>query len=279
MSGRYAARTTHIAYATSDLAQAARLAERYSQRAGLRAFRLYGPHSPVARDLAERHPEIMAERRGAGYWLWKPAIIADALRASRPGDLVLYTDVAMTLVGDPEPLLALADEHPIVLFEMGGPVPQRLWTKRDCFVSMDADTPAFWENAQLVSGFQLYRAGPEAEAFVAEMARAFPYRERLTDDPNRLGLPNFDGFIEHRHDQSVLTILSQKAGLPRFPDPSQFGPRVPRRTAEDFGDGLARPPTGYGQVFHCHRLRDRSVASRLKHGLRGDYTGRPILFW
>ena len=35
---------------------------------------------------------ILDQKRGAGYWLWKPYIIKDALSAVNDGDYVFYVD-------------------------------------------------------------------------------------------------------------------------------------------------------------------------------------------
>ncbi len=48
--------------------------------------------------------------------------------------------------------------------------------------------------------------------------------ERLsTDSNNQCGLPNYEGFREHRHDQSIFILLTKKCGLLGFRDPSQYG--------------------------------------------------------
>ena len=32
----------------------------------------------------------------------------------------------------------------------------------------------------------------------------------ITDDPNELGYNNYEGFRDHRHDQSILSLLTKK---------------------------------------------------------------------
>ena len=48
-------------------------------------------------------------------------------------------------------------------------------------------------------------------------------RRIVSDDPNVMGKDNPKSFRDHRHDQSVLSLLSKKWGLPAFRDPSQYG--------------------------------------------------------
>jgi hypothetical protein len=225
--------------------------------------RLYTPDHPAVADVAKKYPKIMAEQRGAGYWLWKPFIILDALNSLPDGTAVLYTDVGMTFISDPSPMIALAEEYPICLFNQSGPKLQGIWTKRDCFIEMNADTDEFWSLPQLLAGVQLYRAGPEAREFVSQLAEAMASDVRLTDRPNIHGLPNRSGFVEHRHDQSILTVLAHQRGAALFRDPSQFG----HWESESRGD------SPYSQVFHLHRRRDEPLIKLLIKRLRRTYTG------
>jgi hypothetical protein len=62
----------------------------------------------------------------------------------------------------------------------------------------------------------------------------------ITDDKNVLGIPNYPGFRENRHDQSILSLLAKIWNLTTYLDPSQFG------------RGETRP---YPQIFHHHRIK------------------------
>lgn len=251
----------HLSYATAGYRQAARYLVRSTRKYGLQT-RLYGPTHPAVADLHRRYPAIMGARRGAGYWLWKPFITLDAMNSVPDGTAVFYTDVALTFIADPAPLLALADEHPVCLFRTPPQADTSVWTKRDCFVELDADTPEFWGLQQLTAGLQLYRAGPQARAFLEKLCAAMANETALTDLPNRHGLPDLPGFRDHRHDQSILTILAHKEGIPIFPDPSQFGPW------DKGADGLP-----YGQTVHIHRKHDRGFLDVLWRQVSGAYTG------
>jgi hypothetical protein len=189
----------------------------------------------------------MSVRKGAGFWLWKPFIIRHALSQAQEGDAVIYTDAGMIVVGDPALLLGVTRDHPVVLFRSGTGQPQRTLTKRDCFVLLDADAPEYWDTPQLLGGIQLYRAGPEASAFVDKLCAAMPNVNVLTDAPNICGLPNLPEFLDHRHDQAILTIMAQKEGIPIFPQPTQWG-------RPDFSSDVP-----FGQVFQLHGKKDLDV--------------------
>lgn len=255
-------RAVHVTFATANYSQAGKLLAKSARRFGLDTV-VYTPDHPVLRDLAQRHPTIMSARRGAGYWLWKPFVVMDVLNSVPDGTPVLYTDVAMTFIADPAPLIALAEKHTVSLFQMGGSMLQSIWTKRDCFVELNADTEEFWSLPQLVGGIQLYRAGPEARQFVSRLSEAMASETCLTDAPNVHGLPNLPGFVDHRHDQSVLTILAKKRNAALFPDPSQFGP----------WDAVQSGEMPFRQTVFLHRRPNQPIHKWVIRRLRRQYTG------
>ena len=269
-------RTHHITYATAQYTSSARLLVRTARKYGL-TTRSYGPSDPAVTALVHRFPQIMAAARGGGYWLWKPFIIRDAMRNSADGDAILYSDCAMVFVADPAPLLALSRNYPIVLFEMSSGQLEKDWTKRDCFLILNADEPIFWNVPQLWGGVQLYRVGPEARAFIDVLCEAMSDAHVLTDLPNIHGLPDLPGFRAHRHDQSVLTILARKFAVPFFPDPSQWGLRVPRLQPLVLADGIERPAAPYGQVLHVHRKKNDAMLFWYARHLLKRLVGRRTL--
>lgn len=250
----------HVSYATANYSQAAKLLVKTARKFGLMDTRIYTPQHPAVRELARNHPTIMSAKRGAGYWLWKPFIVLDAMNSVPDGTPILYSDIAMTFIADPAPLVSLADRHPICLFTTEGQ-PQSTWTKRDCFVELGADTSEFWSLNQLWAGFQLYRTGPEAREFLHSLAEAMTNEAALSDAPNKCGLPNLPDFRDHRHDQSILTILAHRHGAAVFADPSQYGPWP-------MDDAL------FPQTVHLHRRRNHHPLKAIWDRVRQSYNGR-----
>jgi len=246
-----------ITFATREFARSAAELAQSAARFGLAAT-IYTPASPEIAELVRAHPDIARSSRGAGYWLWKPWLLRHALANAPDGDVVLYADAGAVLVADPAPLVALTEARPMVVFghrRIGAPgVMLRDWTKRDCFVLMDADREEFWNAQCCTATFQLYRNSAEARSFVYELLHACTDPRILTDAPNVMGRGNLPEFRDHRHDQSVLTILALKYVLPEYGDPSQYG--------------LPHANDPFGQVFDHHRRRDIPLWSRLWRGLR-----------
>lgn len=259
----------HITFGSRNYSHSVRQLRASAARFGLKTYAFTDRH-PVFRDLQVRHPEIMGQRRGAGYWLWKPAVILDALENVPDGTVVMYTDAGMQMVSDPRPMLAYASDFPMMIFEHtfplpSGPViyPNGLWTKRDCMVLLDADRPEVYRLQQAMAGIQIYRNCRQSREFVREVLHSAADPRVITDMPNTQGRENLQGFQEHRHDQSVLTIVAWRHKLPRFPDPTQLGHETPRPALGPEIDGLLRPAANFARIFHLHRKSDYTALRKI----------------
>jgi hypothetical protein len=97
------------------------------------------------------------------------------------------------------------------------------WTKRDCFLLMEADCESYWKALQCDAAFCIFQRGAQSLKFVDEWLRYCCDPRILTNEPNTCGKRDLPDFIEHRRDQSVLSLLAQKHNLPLFRMPTQFG--------------------------------------------------------
>jgi hypothetical protein len=139
------------------------------------------------------------------------------------GDIVIYSDCGIAITEPPEPLLDICRRHsPIVLFGNGNHI-NSMWTKRDCFVLMDCDREAYWKASHCDAAFSLFRKTALSEQFLREWLHYGSDERIISDLPNTCGKRNFRDFIEHRWDQSILSLLAQKYRLPLYRMPTQFG--------------------------------------------------------
>lgn len=170
-----------------------------------------------------KHASILNEAKGAGYWLWKPYFLVQALNQVHDGDVLMYADAASHFICSANPLLELPTtyQQDIIPFELD--LTEGAWTKRDAFVYMNADTMGFQETRQLLASFIVIRKSDFSMRFMTEYLEYCCNPKILTDLENLCGLPNYTGFTAHRHDQSVFSLLCKKYQLQVFRDPSQWG--------------------------------------------------------
>ena len=165
------------------------------------------------------HRDILDRSRGAGNWAWKPYVIAEAVERRRDGDFIVFSDTGMQAVSDdPMPPVAplltwLAGSDRRVAVGVLHGKPQRVWTKRDCFVLMDCDSERYWNADQIQASWIAFTVSPATRHLVAEWLRFAGDARVVTDSPNAMGLPDLDGFVDHRFDQSILTNLIYKLDL------------------------------------------------------------------
>jgi hypothetical protein len=177
--------------------------------------------------------------RGAGYWLWKPWIILDAIKNMGREDVLFYCDAGCRFLRDAGTYLQLCTySNSVVLFDGGHQ--NYKYTKGDCFELMGCTTDEFLYRNQLTASFQIARRTDFAISFYEEYLAYSEDARILTDIPNQIR-QNYDGFIDHRHDQSILTNLAIKHNIRLYQDPSQWGDHV-------------REP-GFERIIFHHRER------------------------
>lgn len=204
-----------------------------------------------------RHRDVTRTSRGAGLWLWKPHYILEVLAQLRDGEHLIYLDAGIELIAPLDPLVSLCERsRGIALFRVHGRL-NRHWTKRDCLVLMHSDVAPFLDTEQTMSGIIVLKKNDFVVGLMQEWLRAVSDRRLVSDDPNTCGLPNYQGFVEHRHDQSILNNLRIKHGIPGYTDPTQWGDPYRHLAARGIDD--------YPALLNLHRARRPSwrTATRL----------------
>lgn len=180
-------------------------------------------------------------QHGFGFCSWKPYIIQHALRCfCETGDVVMYLDADTYPIADISCLFEMAERDGIVLFEEQGCWNQT-WIKLDCALAMGASA-ASMDATHACGRFQLFKKGEwRNEQFLQEW---------LTYSLNRIcqfhegssTLKDHVSFIRNSCEQSVLSLLAHKYGIPLHRTPDQNGWPVAH-------DGKYKPEDTYPQLF------------------------------
>jgi hypothetical protein len=173
--------------------------------------------------------------RGYGYWVWKPQILLNVLSQIKDGDIIQYTDAGCHLnlngVKRLKQYFALAQnsKNGILAFQAGNPfsipnvdnrifplLPDKHWIKGDLLdyfhVRNDAE---LLDSPTIGAGVIFIRKCPESIAIIREWLDIIEYDFSLVDDSPSLS-SNLPGFIEHRHDQAIFSILCKKYGVTKL---------------------------------------------------------------
>lgn len=181
----------------------------------------WSPSRLVANGFGEACPDIRLSERGGGWWAWKPFVILKELEEMNEGELLLYCDTGRAypfkILDRPlTPLKVWMQNRgqfcvPGVQIPWNGPMSR--WTKRDAFDLLDCDGPKYHTAVPIQASFSLWKSCAESRTFVARWLMLCSDRRLVTDDPNTCGKENLPDFEDHRHDQSLLSLLCLKNGI------------------------------------------------------------------
>jgi hypothetical protein len=168
--------------------------------------------------------------RGFGYWVWKSYFINKLLKNADAEDIFFYIDASNEIIKDLSPLyeMCLKDEKGIILFDnrdgepTGNVWKNNLWTKSDCFNLMGLKEDKYIFGNQVNASYILHRKTEFSENFFNIYKDFCENNYIISDDPNIMDNFNKD-FRDHRHDQSILSLLSIQHNITIIRDPSQFG--------------------------------------------------------
>ena len=167
----------------------------------------------IDHDFREKNKYILEKGRGNGYWLWKPYFLYKTLKEKLDyGDYLIYSDAAVMYVDLAQKLVDFLKEKKLDMYLHRLPHLERQYTKRDAFILLGVDQPFYAETGQFNAAFQIYRKTKFTEFFLAEYLYYAQDKRIITDDANELGVGNYDDFRDHRHDQSILSLLTKKYG-------------------------------------------------------------------
>jgi hypothetical protein len=167
--------------------------------------------------------------RGFGYWSWKPYFVLRALKESEPGDIVHWADAGCWLRREGRSRLLeyfrIVDQAPSGLlgfqaFRVAGEdlctekfsLPEKQWSKGDLLDYLNVRNNSNILNSNQIEATTFFvKNDPVAVAVIEQWMSVFFRSLALVDDtPSKS--PNEPGFIEHRHDQSVFSILMKING-------------------------------------------------------------------
>lgn len=161
----------------------------------------------------EKHGNfIKNNKRGYGYWLWKPYLINETLKIMNYGDILLYCDVGCELnkngINNFFKLLNIVNIKKIIGFKASSC--DVIFTKRDLsnqYINFGLNIKVLLLK-QLQAGSLLIQKCKLTDKIIDEWYSKCEIYHNIDDSKSIL--PNYKVFFEHRHDQSVLSMILKK---------------------------------------------------------------------
>lgn len=206
--------------------------------------------SDIESNFYVKNAKHFSNNRGFGYWVWKSYFIKKFLETANDNDVFLYVDSGNLIEGDLTPLFEKCwhDKKGIILFENTDGEPNgdvwknNLWTKSDCFNLLGLTDSKYLYGNQVNASYIVFRKTEFSLKFFDLYFNACQNYNIISDAPNITDNFNKD-FRDHRHDQSILSLLSIHYNLTICRDPSQWGNH---RITEN---------SDYKQLFFHHRRK------------------------
>lgn len=184
-----------------------------------------GVHVFEPRDLPasfSRHfRAILTETRGGGYWVWKYHVVSRMLQKMAWGDFLVYMDADCTI--NPHGAARFQDYLRLVNVSSSGSLgfsngaPERWWTTDKLFHTLGlSERGTFGFSNHLISGVMIFQKTRP----VMNMLRL--WKTVIFDDPYiSTDVYNMEttrpDFREHRHDQSILSLVRKCVGTVAIP--------------------------------------------------------------
>ena len=169
-----------------------------------------------------KNTHILNQPRGSGFWIWKPYLILKKLLEIEEGDILCYNDSKYLWLKNVRQFetniltgrnIGVYMNKPTSLFFI-----EKEWTKFDALALMNIKHENNFRNNvinsnQAWAGFILFRKTFNPIRFVGEWL-TYVQDQRIVTDATSIFGPENSNFRDHRHDQSVLSLLCKKWGIP-----------------------------------------------------------------
>ena len=155
--------------------------------------------------------KLSSDIRGFGYWCWKPFIVLKTLENIEYDDILVYADIGCYLnksgINRFYEFLDIVIENKNMCTGVG--LIEKLYTKSDLFNYFNVlNDKNITDTFQRPATFFILEKNNVNLELVQKWMKVFYDDFSLIDDsPSKI--PNLDGFIENRHDQSAFSILSK----------------------------------------------------------------------
>ena len=173
----------------------------------------------VESDFYKENKALLDMKRGNGYWVWKPHLILETLINMPEDDILVYIDAGDWISSNfKQYLIRKMRTHNILLTE--GSYQCSTFTKRDVFATLLCDEEKYWRAIQIEAGIIVCKKNDATIHIIKEWLKWCLTPGLVTDEPSQT--KNLPDFIDHRHDQSILSILRVLHGIESTSEMRQF---------------------------------------------------------
>ena len=158
---------------------------------------------------------IKKNKKGYGYYIWKPYIIKKTMENMDDGDILLFLDAGCEIDSKKSEsfnkLFEKLKKYKIIGAHTG--FPEIRFTKKDLFIKLGMYNSEYLNSQQYQSGTNFFLVCNETRKLVNEWYELSCDYKNIDDSKSISSIPDIQShkdFHEHRHDQSVFSLLAKK---------------------------------------------------------------------
>lgn len=232
----------------------------------------YGPND-IDEGFYNKNKHILDQKRGGGYWLWKPYVICKVLDKISYGDYIFYADSGSYFVNDIIPLIKCMEKHEDDIISFSLPFIEKQWTKKEIFCFFDCvGDKEISETCQRIATFIVLKKTERTVRIMKRYLEAAESSDLITDklDSN---IQESD-FIENRHDQSIFSVLAKLENIPVYKDPSEYGIQ-PELLSQAYERAIFKEVSykygDYKQILVLHRKKNVTAYVKAMSFIRSKF--------
>ena len=163
-----------------------------------------------------KYKNILHNKKGGGYWIWKHEIINNLLTEINKDDIILYCDAGSSINNLPKAKLRFQEYLDIISdnktdflrFETEKQFLENAYTSKELFNFFDIDIISeVATTTQLQAGVMFFKKNKTNIAFFQDYKKVLNYDQNLITDLYKNNQSEF--FVTNRHDQSIFSLLGK----------------------------------------------------------------------
>ena len=205
-------KVTFVTYGDRNFHNSKYLLAREASAFGFRNIVVESPET-LPEDFKNKHSQFLSLPRGGGYWLWKSAIVRKNLRSLRDNDILLYADAGCSINqngrGRFSEWLQMCNDHDSLSFQMHVH-PEKHWSKMSLVHYLECNDPKYLETGQINATVFLLKKTSKVVEMIDTWFNVCSLEWTIDDTSSTIA--NDPEFKDHRHDQSVFSLIRKKEG-------------------------------------------------------------------
>lgn len=176
------------------------------------SIKFYEPKD-ISEEFYNKHKNVLEQKRGGGYWIWKYDIILQKLNEINDNDILVYIDCGCTINKDGKDkfyeYINMLNESPYGIISFQTDNIERIWTTKELFKFLDIDLESdIAKSGQYVGGILIMKKSEHLLNILNKCIEIIDKDNNLITDLYNTNQEHY--FKENRHDQSILSLVRKK---------------------------------------------------------------------